>query len=108
MLDGEREGDNDLGNTFVPADTLVSILYTHTGPVGTDGPRIISLSVAEVEAEDCVLGDVNRDGNVDFLDISPFILMLSAGEFSCAADVDQNGGVDFLDISPFIALLSGG
>ena len=76
--------------------------------LGTDGPRIISLSVAEVEAEDCVLGDVNQDGDVNFFDISPFILMLSAGEFSCAADVDQNEEVNFLDISPFIALLSGG
>ena len=108
VLDGEREGDNDLGSTFVPADTLVSILYTHTGPLGTDGPRIISLSVNEVEATGCVLGDVNRDGNVNFLDIAPLISMLSAGEFSCEADVNQNGVFDFLDISPFIALLSGG
>ena len=108
MLDGEREGDNDLGSTFVPADTLVSILYTHTGPLGTDGPRIISLSVAEVEAEDCVLGDVNRSGNVDFLDIPPFISLLVGGEFSCEGDVDQNEEVNFADIPPFIELLQNG
>ena len=108
VLDGEREGDNDLGNTFVPADTLVGIFYTHTGPLGTDGPRIISLSVDEVEADICVLGDMNQDGDVNFFDISPFISMLSTGEFSCEADLDQNGLVNFLDISPFIELLSGG
>ena len=107
VLSGELEGDNDLGNTFVPANSLVSFFYTHTGPQGTDGPRIISLSVAEVEAGNCVLGDVNQDGDVDFLDISSFISLLSSGEFSCEADIDQNGAVDFGDIAPFIALLSG-
>ena len=107
-LAGELDGDNDLGNTFVPADTLVSIFYSHTGPQGTDGPRIISLSVAEVEADNCILGDINRDGEVNFLDVSPFISVLTAGEFLCEADINQSGVVNFLDISPFISLLSGG
>ena len=107
VLAGELDGDNDLGNTMVPANTLVSISYSHTDPEA-DGPRIISLLVAEVEAGDCLLGDVNRDGIVNFLDISPFISALSSGGFSCEADVDQNGVVNFLDISRFITLLSGG
>ena len=105
VLDGEREGDNDLESTFVPADTLVSILYTHTGPLGTDGPRIISLSVAEIEAEDCVPGDINQDGVVNFSDIPQFISLLISGEFSCEGDVDQSGEVNFQDIPPFITLL---
>ncbi len=54
-----------------------------------------------------VLGDVNLDGDVDFLDISPFISILSAGPFQVEADIDENGVVNFLDISPFIAILSG-
>ncbi|MCL4144108.1 UNVERIFIED_CONTAM: hypothetical protein GTU68_054324, partial [Idotea baltica] len=54
-----------------------------------------------------ILGDVNLDGFVDFLDISPFIAVLSAGGNQAEADVNQDGVVDFLDISPFIALLSG-
>ena len=52
------------------------------------------------------LGDVNRDGTVNFLDISPFILVLSGG-FQAEADVNADGNVNFLDISPFIILLSG-
>ena len=107
VLAGVLEGDNDLGNTVVPANSLVSISYSHTDPEA-DGPRIISLLVAEVEADDCMLGDVNRDGIVNFLDISPFIGALTGGEISCEADVDQNGVVNFLDISRFILLLSGG
>ena len=53
-----------------------------------------------------LLGDVNRDGAVDFLDISPFIVLLSAGDFQAEADTNEDGVVDFLDISPFIILLS--
>ena len=52
------------------------------------------------------LGDVNRDGTVNFLDISPFIFILSGG-FQAEADVNADGNVNFLDISPFIILLSG-
>ena len=56
---------------------------------------------------DVLLGDLNGDGMVTFLDISPFITLLSAGGFELQADFDGNGEVNFLDISPFIAALSG-
>ncbi len=55
-----------------------------------------------------LLGDVNRDGVVNFLDIAPFIAVLSGSEFQAEADCDQNGIVNFLDISVFIGILSGG
>ena len=54
-----------------------------------------------------LLGDVNLDGFVNFLDISPFISVLSAGGTLAEADVNQDGVVDFMDISPFIGVLSG-
>jgi len=54
-----------------------------------------------------LLGDVNCDGEVNFLDISPFIVLLSNGEFKAQADVNGDGEVNFLDITPFIAILSG-
>jgi len=53
-----------------------------------------------------LLGDVNLDGVVDFLDISPFITVLATGGFQEEADIDGNGAVDFLDISGFILILS--
>ena len=55
-----------------------------------------------------LLGDVNMDGSVDFLDIAPFISALSTGVFQAEADIDLSGEVDFLDIASFIAILSGG
>ena len=57
-------------------------------------------------ASSVLLGDVNLDGIVNFLDISPFIGRLSTGTFQVEADTNENGRVDFLDISPFIVLLS--
>lgn len=54
-----------------------------------------------------LLGDVNLSGTVDFLDIGPFIAVLSGGTFQAEADVDLSGGVNFLDIAQFIAILSG-
>ena len=54
------------------------------------------------------LGDVNLDGNVNFLDITPFIAVLSGSGFQNEADTDQNGVVNFLDITPFIGILAGG
>ena len=69
------------------------------------GTEMQDLSALRVVAT-VVLGDVNRDGSVNFLDISSFIGYLSSGDFLAEADVDQSGTVDFLDISPFISLLS--
>ena len=55
-----------------------------------------------------LLGDVNLDDVVDFLDIAPFIAVLTNSGSQAEADVDMSGGVDFLDIAPFIALLNAG
>ena len=52
------------------------------------------------------LGDVNRDGLVDFSDIGPFISILASDGFSEEADADQDGVVSFFDISLFISLLA--
>jgi len=52
-------------------------------------------------------GDINLDGDVNFLDITPFIAVLTTGEFQAQADCDGSGEIDFLDITPFIATLSG-
>ena len=54
-----------------------------------------------------LLGDVNLDGAVNFLDIAPFIGLLFANEFQAEADIDENGSVDFQDIPLFAAILSG-
>ena len=62
-------------------------------------------------ANDLLIGDTNLDGIVNFLDISPFISILSGGagfdpQAIANADINQSGEVNFLDISPFINALA--
>ena len=64
---------------------------------------IVSFPVTE---SNFLLGDVNLDGTINFMDIAPFIGRLSTNDFQAEADIDRSGTVDFLDISPFIGLLS--
>ena len=79
-----------------------------SGLVNSDGmpaPQVIE-GIAPIVSP-FLLGDVNQDGAVNFLDISPFILLLSSpGTFQVEADTNEDGDVNFLDISPFILILS--
>lgn len=54
-----------------------------------------------------LLGDVDLNDEVNFLDIGPFIDVLSNNAFQAEADCDENGEVNFLDIGPFINILAG-
>ena len=58
-------------------------------------------------ASPVLLGDIDLNGTVEFLDISPFIDVLASGNFQAEADCNESGDVNFLDISPFIQILSG-
>ena len=71
-------------------------------------PTISSFVLAgDAAVQEILLGDVNRDGIVNFQDISPFIGLLSAGSFLEEADCNQDGVVDFQDIASFITILAG-
>ena len=52
-------------------------------------PRVrsgrLDIGAFEADFEAALLGDVNLDGTVDFLDISPFILRLATGTFQVEA-----------------------
>ena len=52
-----------------------------------------------------LLGDVNCDGNVNLLDVEPFVAALISGEFVPKADINSDGMVDLLDVTPFVDLL---
>ncbi len=53
------------------------------------------------------LGDINRDGAVNLLDVAPFVDLLTTGGLQIEADINQDGVVDLLDVAPFVDLLSG-
>ena len=98
-----------IGNTSVGADGELRV-YTELDPNATPSApnftAFLGLSIVPVPV-DCILGDVDLSGTVNFLDIAQFITILAGDGFQCEADIDQNGVVDFLDIQPFITILSG-
>ncbi len=50
--------------------------------------------------------DLNSDGNVDFFDISEFLVLFAAGDL--AVDSNGDGVLDFFDISEFLVDFAGG
>jgi len=94
----DDDGEIQVYVNLLPAsDTPPNVSYT--GLQAYNG-------VSFTPVESVLLGDVNMDETVDFLDIVPFIGQISSGEFKAEADIDGSTTVDFLDIVPFIALLS--
>ena len=53
-----------------------------------------------------ILGDVNCDGEVNLLDVGPFVDAIANGTPG-KADVNEDGVTNLLDVSVFVALLSG-
>ena len=61
-----------------------------------------------IQCGSVLLGDLNLDGVVNLLDISPFVELLSSGEIQLEADINQDGNIDLLDVGPLIEILTGG
>lgn len=81
-----------------------------------DGLELLGSATAEskgiivgtaIQAE-VVLGDVNLDGAVNLLDISPFVDVIQGGTYQCEADINQDGLVNLLDVGAMVNILSGG
>ena len=93
----------------VPIVNLNPADNPNVGPFGevplTGAGSFIEIDSVTV-APTFVLADINDDRIVNFLDIAPFIAVLSSGDFQNEADINRDGIVSFLDISPFIGVLS--
>lgn len=84
----------DLNSTFSAGQDFFSTSATLTVTLGPP-PGLI------------ILGDVNEDGGVDFMDIGPFIQVLASAGFLDEADTNLDGAVNFLDIQSFIDIMFG-
>lgn len=88
----------------VRARTSVNFVQLANGPgaVFLDDVELVRLSPISF-----ILGDVNQDGDVNLLDVGPFVDLLSNGGFLPEADINGDDTVDLLDVAPFVDLLSG-
>lgn len=55
-----------------------------------------------------ILGDVNMDGEVNLLDVGPFVTLLTTSTFQEEGDINGDGVVNLLDVGPFVDILTGG
>ncbi|MEM9410378.1 MAG: dockerin type I repeat-containing protein [Planctomycetota bacterium] len=54
-----------------------------------------------------LLGDVNLDGEINLLDVAPFVELLANGGFQNEADLNQDGVLNLLDVASFVDALAG-
>lgn len=87
--------------TFLGTDE-VFLYYNKINP----NNGLIELYLCRTRIPSVLLGDVNRDGAVDLLDVSPFIDLLSVTNFQNEADINRDGVVNLLDVASFVKLLA--
>ena len=46
------------------------------------------------------------DGQVNLLDVAPFLELIQQNEYQQEADINRDGRVDLLDVNPFVDLLA--
>lgn len=105
---GTEEGDTfSLNNPPTsPQQTVMGLDSVEpTNPLAGFG-SIATITVTRVNIPDFEVGDVNRDGAINLLDVNPFVAAINAGDFQVEADTNCDGDVNLLDVSAFIALLS--
>lgn len=61
---------------------------------------------ATIKAIAPLVGDINLDGQINLLDVAPFVELLQSGMFQNEGDINRDGVVDLLDVSGFVDLLS--
>ncbi|MEM9410961.1 MAG: S8 family serine peptidase [Planctomycetota bacterium] len=99
-----------LGRRLTPNE--MRLILRETGwPQGSGGnigrfPNMIEAG-ERILALGAIPGDVNCDGQVNLLDVEPFVDLISTGEYSAKADFDEDGVVGLLDVAPFVELLNG-
>jgi hypothetical protein len=86
-------------DTTLPTATLVRTLPS---------PASDSLTFLLEPGPPLILGDINDDGEVNGLDVDPFVDVLLASRFDVAADMNGDGAVNGLDVDPFVDAVVGG
>ena len=97
---GDANGDG-FDDLIVGASSATARLYS-----GSDGGVLYDFDSGLSSVSVSEAGDVNKDSDINFLDINPFIAILVSNTFLEQADCNQDDAVNFLDIAPFIAILA--
>ena len=78
-----------------------------TSPVG-GAKGIVFIDPSALSSGSFTLGDVNQDGEVNGLDVDPFVEVLLSGTYQAEADMNEDQVVNGLDVDPFVEAVIGG
>ena len=98
---------------YLPAPTGGSLVGLDPGllvspPTGLEVGYVPIVTRQETtDPDNVLLGDVNRDGVVNLLDVTPFVGLLSTGDYTANADMNVDGIVNLLDVALFVDALAG-
>jgi hypothetical protein len=70
--------------------------------------ELIAAAVVVPQPPIIILGDVDGDGEVNGLDVDPFVDVLLSGLYQVEADMNEDQVVNGLDVDPFVAAVVGG
>lgn len=98
-----NDGDGELNFGLVQWN-----LQSSFGATDVLNVEIKSIEIVSAPDDDCLLGDVNLDEEVNLLDVSPFVTLITSGVFQKEADINGDDVVDLLDVAPFVSIITGG
>jgi predicted outer membrane repeat protein len=90
-----------------PAFAPPPIVDQRGSPRVTDGDAD-GVARIDMGAFEVLRGDVNGDGEVNGLDVDPFVDVLLNGPSSATADMNADGSVNGLDVDSFVTTVVGG
>ena len=108
LMVGDQNGPNhneDMTVTMEGVSPQVDNIFY----IGFEGANGLNgyLNCLQIEAVvGFILGDINGDGDVNLLDVSPFVALITSSDFNPAGDFNMDGNVDLLDVAPFVELLT--
>ena len=93
---------------FEPGSILLTNSYDGNSANGNNGSVYMLVSPTANMLPKILLGDVNLDGVVNLLDVTPFVDLISAGTFQLEGDTNEDGVVNLLDVDAFVDILTAG
>ncbi|MEM9410052.1 MAG: hypothetical protein AAGA30_02995 [Planctomycetota bacterium] len=68
---------------------------------------ISNIDLRIYSTDEVLLGDVNLDGDVNLLDVAPFVDRVMSGQYQVEANPNKDNFVNLLDVDLFVSLLVG-
>ena len=93
---------------IVPPVGPAGVLFNEDTEEGFEGEGTGTFFWAIAQTAKLINADINRDGEVNGLDVDPFVDVVINGPFDPLADMNSDDEVNGLDVDPFVAAVVGG